>query len=161
MRIFFDTEFYENGRTIQLISIALVREDGRRYAAETLTAEDLCEQDPWLVKNVKPHLRGGDRIKAKETIANEILAFAGENPEFWAYYADYDWVVLCQIYGRMIDLPEGWPMFCRDVRQLVDGRPDVVLPENKGAHDAMADALWCREAHRLLTGARDNRVYNH
>jgi len=28
MKIWFDTEFYEDGRTIDLISIGLVREDG-------------------------------------------------------------------------------------------------------------------------------------
>lgn len=153
MRIFFDTEFYENGITIGLISIALVREDGARYAAEVPNANWLCDFDTWLVENVKPHLRGGDRVKPRETIANEILAFVGESPEFWAYYADYDWVVLCQLYGRMINLPKGWPMFCRDVRQLVDDRTDVVMPKNEGAHDALADALWCREAHRLLTAS--------
>ena len=34
------------------------------------------------------------------------------------YYADYDWVALCQLYGRMLDLPGRWPMFCRDLKQL-------------------------------------------
>jgi hypothetical protein len=28
MKIWFDTEFYENGETIKLISIGMVREDG-------------------------------------------------------------------------------------------------------------------------------------
>lgn len=41
-------------------------------------------------------------------------------PEFYAYYADYDWVVFCWLFGRMIDLPKGFPMYCKDLKQLVD-----------------------------------------
>lgn len=28
-------------------------------------------------------------------------------PEFYGYYSDYDWVVFCSLFGRMIDLPKG------------------------------------------------------
>ena len=107
---------------------------------------------PWLTDNVLPYLRGGAARKGKQTIAEDIRAFVGEKPEFWAYYADYDWVALCQLYGRMIDLPAGWPMFCRDVKQLHVEKGSPALPDaSKHEHDAMADALWCREAWRLLT----------
>ena len=35
MKIFFDTEFIEDGKTIELLSIGLVREDGKiRWTAE-------------------------------------------------------------------------------------------------------------------------------
>jgi hypothetical protein len=33
LRYFYDTEFIENGKTIDLISIGVVREDGRSYYA--------------------------------------------------------------------------------------------------------------------------------
>ena len=46
-------------------------------------------------------------------------------PEFYAYYADYDWVVFCWLFGRMIDLPEGFPMYCRDLKQMLDDKPLV------------------------------------
>ena len=41
-------------------------------------------------------------------------------PEFYAYYADYDWVVFCWLFGKMIDLPKGFPMYCRDLKQDLD-----------------------------------------
>lgn len=41
-------------------------------------------------------------------------------PEFYAWYADYDWVVFCSLFGRMIDLPKGFPMYCRDIKQTFD-----------------------------------------
>ena len=153
MKIYFDTEFYENGKTIELISIGAVREDGQTYYAETIDAGWLIGKDAWLRENVKIHLPH-DQKKEKSIIAQELKEFVGENPEFWAYYADYDWVVLCQLFGRMIDLPKGWPMFCRDLKQLaVDIEFDTNnLPQmdpNK-EHHALNDALWNQEIHNFL-----------
>lgn len=103
MKIFFDTEFYENGRTIDLISIGMVREDGDTLYFETDFAKEKASSSDWLIQNVRPHLTGQEMSRG--AIASEIITFAGDKPEFWTYYADYDWVVLCQLYGRMIDLP--------------------------------------------------------
>lgn len=152
MRFWFDTEFYENGRTIDLISIGIVAEDGRAYYAESEHAQLLTERDPWLMKNVRPHLQGASAQKPRERIASEIVDFFGAKPEIWAYYADYDWVVLCQLYGRMIDLPKGWPMFCRDVKQLADSLGNPKIPvQNANEHDALADAIWAQRAWTYLT----------
>lgn len=147
-RIWFDTEFIEDGRTIDLISIGMVRDDGATYYAECEEA-DLSRADEWVRANVLVHLSG--EKKPRRVIAQEIVAFAGEAPEFWAYYADYDWVALCQLYGRMIDLPKGWPMFCRDLKQLAVERGNARLPKQIGAeHNALADALWNKDAHHFL-----------
>ena len=147
-RIFFDTEFIENGKTIDLISIGMVRSDGETYYAESSDC-DLSRADQWVKDNVLIHLRGGSAIKSRRQIAADIVAFAGPSPEFWAYYADYDWVVLCQLYGRMIDLPKGWPMFCRDLKQLAG---DTMLPQQISTeHHALADAKWAAEAFAALS----------
>jgi len=155
MKIFFDTEFLEDGRTIELISIGLVREDGRTWYAETPNAAALADSDPWLRQNVLPHLKGGSAIAARKTIARDILSFSGvldnDKPEFWAYYADYDWVALCQLYGRMIDLPKGFPMFCRDIKQRAVDLGNPTLPKQAGnEHNALADALWNKQAFEFL-----------
>lgn len=42
------------------------------------------------------------------------------NPEFYAYYADYDWVAFCWIFGKMMDLPKCFTMYCRDLKQILD-----------------------------------------
>lgn len=139
MRIYFDTEFIEDGRTIDLLSIGLVREDGKTYYAEPLETDRLKASD-WVVENVLPHLTGP--VKRRTLIAEEIRAFAGDDPEFWAYYADYDWVALCQLYGTMMDLPDGWPMYCRDVKQVVDERGLTLLKQRGIEHNALADAVW-------------------
>jgi hypothetical protein len=151
VRIYFDTEFIEDGKTIDLISIGLIREDGLTYYAESSEA-DLSRANDWVKSNVLVHLKGNSIPRAQ--IAKEILEFVGESPEFWAYYADYDWVALCQLYGRMIDLPKGWPMFCRDIKQeAVRLGRDHALPEQSSTeHDALNDAVWNMLAHDHLRG---------
>jgi hypothetical protein len=61
VKVFYDTEFIEDGRTIDLISIGMVAEDGRELylIAEEIEADPLysriCKHD-WLMANVVPHL---------------------------------------------------------------------------------------------------------
>lgn len=142
-RIWFDTEFIEDGRTIDLISIGMVREDGATFYAENADC-DLSRASPWVQENVLPHLTG-DGLR-KPQLAEAVKAFAGSDPEFWAYYAAYDWVALCQLYGTMMDLPQGWPMFCLDLKQEAYQRGRD-LPKQEGIeHDALADARWNRLA---------------
>jgi len=45
---------------------------------------------------------------------------------FYGYYADYDWVVFCWLFGRMIDLPKEFPMYCIDLKQLLDAKVDTL-----------------------------------
>lgn len=149
MKIWFDTEFIEDGKTIELISIGAVREDGETFYAESLEC-DLSRASPWVKENVLPHLNGFAVSRAR--IAADLMKFAGEKPEFWAYYADYDLVALCQLFGTMMDLPSGWPMYCRDVKQLCDNMGNPKLPEQKSTeHNALADAEWTKEAWEFLT----------
>lgn len=144
MKFWFDTEFIEDGRTIDLISIGVVGEDGRQYYAECEEC-DLTKASTWIIENVIPKLKG--RAKPRTVIARELIEFMGESPEIWAYYADYDWVALCQLFGTMMDLPPTWPKYCRDVKQLGDSMGN---PEQRDEHNALADAIWCAEAWKLL-----------
>ncbi len=159
MKFWFDTEFIEDGKTIDLISIGIVAEDGREFYLENAEA-DLSKADDWVKANVLVHLKGGDPdwpgvAVRREDIARHVQVFCDPlkygKPEFWAYYADYDWVVLCQLFGRMIDLPKGWPMYCRDIKQLADmiGNPQLPKQES-GEHHALADARWNRQAWEFL-----------
>lgn len=145
MRIYFDTEFIEDGRTIDLLSIGLVREDGATYYAEPAET-DRSRASEWVKANVLPHLTGP--VKPRAVIAAEIVEFVGPAPEFWAYYADYDWVALCQLYGTMMDPPKGWPMYCRDAKQYQDEHRISFQPqtaEHGPEHHALSDAKWLAE----------------
>lgn len=148
MRIWFDTEFIEDGRTIDLLSIGMVREDGARYYAEPAEC-DLSRAGDWVKANVLPHMSGKKTPRAD--IAAELKLFAGAKPEFWAYYADYDWVALCQLFGTMMHLPDGWPMYCRDIKQVCDTMGNPTLPVSRGQeHNALADAIHAQDMWSFL-----------
>lgn len=159
MKYFVDTEFIEDGKTIDLLSIAVVAEDGRELYLQSSEC-DLTQANAWVKDNVFPHLWNANWTDRKD-IANCILAFCDPKkygrPEFWGYYADYDWVVICQLFGTMIDLPEGWPMYCNDVKQLAVqlGDPDLHehCDDTKGVeHEALSDARWTKRAYEWLQG---------
>lgn len=155
MRYFFDTEFIEDGKTIDLLSIGIVAEDGREFYLENSEA-DWSKANEWVRDNVLPHLKRDDRdwpgVSVSRTdIAQAIQRFCDPSdygkPEFWAYFADYDWVVFCQLFGRMIDLPKGFPMYCRDLKQVADMLGDIRLPkQDHSEHDALADARWNKQS---------------
>lgn len=156
MKIWFDTEFIEDGKTIDLISIGMVREDGHAIYFENAEC-DYSRASQWVKDNVLTHLMGPRAQADRATIARNIVEFAGDKPEFWAYYADYDWVALCQLFGTMMDLPKGWPMFCRDVKQLcADLNEPGGFPPQDNEHHALADAQWTRAAWEYLQRIREH-----
>jgi len=226
MKYFFDTEFIEGfhkpwfGKRrhfIDLISIGIVAEDGRRYYAIS-NEFNPKDADEWVYDNVIMNLMvdwaksySGDgrnehlntiegtgkyksvRMmqkaigKSNKQIARDIQEFCKparvfgyegqkflyseiRNPEFYAYYADYDWVLFCSLFGRMIGLPSEFPMYCKDLKQMLDDKalalrertiknePHIIpspfksyvngikvnpnYPKQQNEHNAMDDALW-------------------
>lgn len=158
MRYWYDTEFIENGETIDLLSIGIVAEDGREFYAQTIRAQNykqnpsLCRHD-WVRENVVPHLNYTGTARAD--LAVQLLEFCDRekygDPEFWGYYSAYDHVVLCQIFGTMMNLPPCWPMYTRDIKQWCDQMGNPGLPKQESVeHHALADARWTRQAWEFL-----------
>lgn len=174
MKYFLDTEFKEKPNTIDLISIGIVSEDGREYYAicqDFLHKLQPIWRDEWIRNNVllpiymeysitnsnkaiefsKANFKSLLYGIAKPTgqIRNEIIDFIGDEiPEFYGYFADYDWVVFCWIFGRMIDLPSNFPQYCKDLRQMMadknldDQWKKKYCPDPEGIHNALEDAKW-------------------
>lgn len=151
MRWFIDTEFNEDGKTIELISIAMVNQGGDRFMYAVSSEFDEASCNEWVKANVLPTLPVEGcrltRAQIRAAILDELSV--DPSPEFWADYASYDWVVLCQLFGRMVDLPSKFPMYCHDLRQLMKERgltdPDLP-PQPERQHDALRDAQWLRDA---------------
>jgi hypothetical protein len=164
-RILYDTEFLEDGKTIDLISIGMVREDtgAELYAVSSEFNVSRVTSHPWLAENVWPSLPKVKRpngakcrcihghldldhpdVRPRRTIAYMVRDFVlgTPDPQLWAWYGAYDHVALAQLFGRMIDLPDGIPMWTNDLRQEAQ-RLDVAdrMPEQPdGLHNALADA---------------------
>ncbi|MCP4762004.1 MAG: 3'-5' exoribonuclease [archaeon] len=153
MKYYIDTEFIEYPCTIDLISIGIKCEDGREFYAIS-TDFDSSKASDWVKENVISKLPEPETCNLwmpKVQIPTEILSFIGDDkPEFWAYFADYDWVVFCWLFGTMINLPKGWPMYCRDLKQLLDESGKEKIKEHEGAHNAIVDARWNKTLHEHL-----------
>ncbi len=207
MKYFIDSEFVDDGRTIDLISIGIVAEDGRelylqscefdpRYASEWVNANVIthlaicphCTQPelsryanhiPEMIRSQILSLSGHEihgqctfeRItpemrtigayadcfwRTRSQIKNEILAFMDieqyGKPELWGYYSSYDHVAFCQVFGTMIDLPNGFPMLTYDLRQWLDmqGMKDVCQPDD-APHHALEDARWIAQTYMRVS----------
>jgi hypothetical protein len=103
---------------------------------------------PWVRHNVLARLPppSSSRWRSRAQIRDEVLAFLTEGEgrvELWAWYAAYDHVALCQLFGSMPALPRELPRFTRELRQLWDevGSPRLP-PEPPDQHDALADARY-------------------
>jgi hypothetical protein len=184
----YDLEFLEDGRTIEVISIGMVCDDGREYYAVNSEAPwDRIKENDWLVRNVVPHLPvtgraaldtylakspnvhprpplnllGPDltdsRVKPRFVIANEVRDFIqatdAVTPQLWADYGAYDHVALCQLWGSMMRLPVGVPMWTHDLQQEIErlGVDLADLPQQMdGVHNALADAKHNQTVRRWL-----------
>ena len=156
---FFDTEFIEHEGGIDLISIGIVCDDGREFYAEVTDDEiPWTEADDWVLANVRPHLDQSEKWLKKD-LAYAILSFtagASRKPRFWGWYADYDWVILARLFGRMVDIPANFPRFAMDLKQLSVQMGEPSLPEQTGTqHNALEDARWNKQVYDLLKGMAD------
>ena len=181
MKFFYDSEFIEGflpnrvlglrlpkwlskrRHAIDLISIAIVAEDGEVYSAISNEyhyedASDWVKQnviDPLYVSVVHGDSRNlvdSDKFhkyygKSNKQIAEDIKAFVYRKLHLvspahvsnwdevkhlhpihlYGYYSAYDHVLLSSLFGRMMDLPEGFPMYTIDLKQMLDDRAEVLF----------------------------------
>lgn len=85
-------------------------------------------------------------------------------PEFYGYYSAYDHVVLCQLFGKMINLPSGFPMYTIDLKQEMDRiqkfhidrykmgslKSFAQYPKQTNEHSAIHDARWNKKLYTFL-----------
>lgn len=112
-------------------------------------------------------------------LGQEVRNRLEDNPvKFYGYYSDYDWVVFCWLFGKMIDLPTGFPKYCIDLKQELDKKalymsnkeyPQYITekltlhgdrikllekhkdyPKQTGIHHALNDAKWNKELYEFL-----------
>jgi hypothetical protein len=162
-RYFYDTEFIEDGRVIDLVSIGVVDENGREFYAVSTEYDD-TKALPWVRRNVldklpspsEPAWRSRDRIRADlyAFLVEPVRDRPGEKLEMWAWYAAYDHVALAQLWGPMPELPREIPRFTKDLRQLWDDLGCPRLPAANGRHDALVDARHNLARWEAMAGLR-------
>jgi hypothetical protein len=147
------------------MSIGMVREDGKMYYAVSAQC-NFDKANEWVKKNVIPFIFKDcdvtDVLRSRAQIKKDVILFVGEKPEFWADYCSYDWVVFCQLFGKMIDLPKDYPMYCNDFQQMIHfyGIPKESLNviNNDVKHNALHDAIELKMRYDLVNKMLDNIV---
>ena len=134
------------------------RNDVMRFLGSVRPRRLLEKFDPDAMGAMSP--LGSAKIISKVDVGEqEVIAMGTSTGTFIAeglasHNSAYDWVLMCQLFGNMTDLPPRWPKYCMDLRQHVKTLRAGRLPENDGfAHHALADALWVRKAYESLTPA--------
>lgn len=170
MKYFVDTEFVDDGHTIDLISIGIVCEDRRELYLQSAEF-DVRKASVWVHEHVFPSLvqcvAGWPQVRhtlgqcthsdcawrTRSQIANEIEAFCDPEkngrivPELWGWCCSRDHVALSRLFGAMGDAPFFWPHYMRDIQYLLDERgvKDAMLIEQIGTvHNALADAHYAK-----------------
>jgi len=194
---------------IDMISVGIACEDGREYYAIS-TEFNPKNANEWVKNNVisklpdryvdimdSPNRRMQAMAwKPNKVILRDIYDFFGYAPfdtgfgsdwlgadqdiQVYGYYADYDWVLLCSLFGRMMDLPDAFPMHCIDLKQILDEKvgnlnnsdfftefhkteplsfrdklelvktKNTKYPKQVNEHNALADAKWNYELYKFL-----------
>ena len=82
------------------------------------------------------------------------------------------------MFGKMIDLPEGFPFYCRDLKQesdriynlkkqeyeeigrnfILEMKNHLYYPKQTNEHNALDDAKWNKELHIFLKDLKNGRV---
>lgn len=149
------------------------------FLAEGLTRAEIAEKVlKWINDRPKTILTTTtNNVKGEKQMTQK---FDQSRPVFHAYYGDYDWVVFCWIFGRMIDLPDGFPMYCRDLKQMFDEaieekkvtqdgfikfekemrylKNHPLYPNNANSHNALADAIWNQKFHDFIKLYKDDKL---
>lgn len=84
-----------------------------------------------------------------------ILDYDSKNTQLYGYYSAYDHVVFCWLFGKMIDLPKGYPMYTIDLKQMKDSIGEKLsdhpsYPTNSRKHDALRDAMFNKDLYDFL-----------
>jgi hypothetical protein len=136
----------------------------------------------WVYKNLKylinkyGYTNAEIAEKVKEFCTNDPLSIkkakyynVQHNPiELYGYYSAYDHVALCWLFGKMIDLPKGFPMITTDLKQELDRKAVLYFtdrtldqnisyiknrddyPKQTNEHNALADARWNKELYNFI-----------
>lgn len=189
MKYTYDFEFIEDGKTIEPISMGMVNMDNDRELYLVFNDFDTRKvaKSNWLMENVMPSIQHETLVTAdfegkplvrdllitdpnsvsREEGAQRLMEFvrddllAGGEIEWWNWYGAYDHVALCQLFGRMIDLPPGFPMYSNDIKQLHKQAGWCEMPKQPGGlHNALEDARFNVVRYdyleRVIQGAKAN-----
>ncbi len=138
------------------------------YDSPRLKSESLLWKDNRTIKKEILNFFGYTIMERHPKTGQVVDMSADENIQVYGYFADYDWVLFCSLFGRMIDLPYSFPMYCIDLKQIFDekqvslnekSKKDNIewnlkdhedYPKQTNEHNALSDAEWNMRLYEFL-----------
>lgn len=156
-----DAEFIETEREIDLVSLAVVADDGREFYAVS-DEHDPVPANEFVRNMVLPQLEpaGHPAWMSRAAIRQNLVRLVGDAiPRFWSWGgAPYDWLVIAHLFEVAERVPDGWRYTAYDITQLAEqcgyqvDPLDARLPQPPpNAHHALADARWAQQVLAALT----------
>lgn len=155
-----------------------------RYHPDLLTLKNLLRWQGKSIKQISAEIiefiqAPPQQYARYQHLPKDNMGVIIKTRELYGYYSDYDHVLLCSLFGTMMDLPDGFPMYTIDLKQMMDewvkrdreGRPtfykfkdvpdtfEMKLEQLKGytnypkqtnEHNALSDAKWNLELYKFL-----------
>lgn len=158
MDFFLNTEYVDQDRRLELISLGVASEDGREFYGISREFDPTGAND-FVATVVLPQLEpaGHPAWMSRRQLKEELLGFVGNSaPRFWSYgSAPWDWLALAQLFPLEERVPDGWRYSAYDVSCLIElaglSLDDPRLPRpTANRHHAVADARWARDVHRSV-----------
>jgi len=116
------------GKNVFAISLCK-REEIIRFLGSIRPKRLLPKFDPNSFGAISP-FKTVSLIKKEFIGEGEVVALSTDIKTYIAeglasHNCDYDWVLFCSLFGRMVELPKGFPMYMRDLKQMLDERAEL------------------------------------
>lgn len=165
--IFDEWEMDANGKIVRLgLPIPLV-EDKFTYKNFKKVIGYIGKSNKQIAEEIRNFVMMEKYDSGGQVILGKFFPNELATPEFYGYYSSYDWVLFCSLFGRMIDLPTGFPMYCNDLKQTLDStvkgidgftfeqslyaiKNDPNYPKQTNEHNSLSDARWNKQLHEFL-----------
>lgn len=122
----------------------LINEYGKTNKQIAEEVKEFCIQDVIVETDINVLAPAWPNAEMRRSSLSPPPKMKKDFPAFYGYYSAYDHVVFCWLFGRMIDLPTGFPMYTRDLKQMLDEKARSIIEglcfgETKEEEDAMAE----------------------
>lgn len=174
MRLYFDTEFTGLHQGTTLISLGIISEDGRTFYAE-FTGYDKTQVTSWIQENVienlifktlqmEPCADVDYKNRSVEVLGREYFVKARlaewlrqfDSIQFVSDVCHYDFVLLAELFGGALKLPENVSAACHDINQDIASFYHISerVAFDKSREDIVEESL------QVIDGQKHNALYD-
>lgn len=162
----------EHNRKVSRISLTINHKDEKQFTLKSFKRLLLTygKSNSQIASEVEWFCQIRKTVEGDEYTGLVTEVYHNEEINLYGYYSAYDHVALSWLFGKMINLPNGFPMYTKDLKQYIDefaktesdinGIPkkeamNIIkrmsnYPKQENKHSAIQDARWNQKLHEFL-----------